>query len=300
MIFVSVIIPVYNDCRRLRLCLEGLQNQSYSVNDYEVIVVDNVSTEDIRSIVEEFTCCQYATEKKKSSYAARNKGISLAKGKILAFTDSDCIPDIDWIEKGAAYFQNNQNLDIVGGEIEFIYYRQQPNLFELYDATSYLQQKTYVNDVRFAATANMFCRKESIDRIGLFNDELQSGGDLEWGKRAYREGCTMVYSYDACVKHPARKTFSGILKKDRRVIEGIFKIRALWSQTSRKLMLSIFLDALPPLFYIISLSKKHDIKAGYLLLLFFLKWILKWFHMIVKLKLVFLYWKQNKIQNMKR
>ena len=101
-LFVSVIIPVYNDSERLKLCLEALENQTYSKDLYEVIVVDNASEEDIKSIVGQFSQAKYTYESQSGSYVARNKGISIARGEILAFTDSDCIPASDWIEKGVA------------------------------------------------------------------------------------------------------------------------------------------------------------------------------------------------------
>jgi cellulose synthase/poly-beta-1,6-N-acetylglucosamine synthase-like glycosyltransferase len=84
--FVSVILPVYNDAEALHRCLYSLQKQT------EVIVVDNGSTEDNpQSVVSEFPGYQYSVEAKIGSYAARNKGISLANSEVYAFIDSDCV-----------------------------------------------------------------------------------------------------------------------------------------------------------------------------------------------------------------
>ncbi|NJR32909.1 MAG: glycosyltransferase, partial [Chamaesiphon sp. CSU_1_12] len=68
--FVSVIIPVFNDAERLRLCLEALQNQTYPQNLYEVIVVDNGSNpdEDVKSVVAEFGQAIAAFEPTPGSY----------------------------------------------------------------------------------------------------------------------------------------------------------------------------------------------------------------------------------------
>ena len=102
--FVSVIIPVYNDSARVKICLEALEKQTYPQNLYEVIVVDNASDEypAIKDVVCQFSQAIAAYESRPGSYAARNKGISLAKGDIIAFTDADCIPAKNWIEKGVA------------------------------------------------------------------------------------------------------------------------------------------------------------------------------------------------------
>jgi len=96
--FVSVIIPVYNDPIRLRTCLQALEEQTYPKSMYAVIVVDNGSDESIEPIVAEFSQMKTSYEPHPRSYAARNKSLSPARGEVIAFTDSDCIPAPDWIE----------------------------------------------------------------------------------------------------------------------------------------------------------------------------------------------------------
>ena len=85
-------------------CLQALSLQSYNKNNYEIlVVVDNGSTEDIRKVTDNFSQVKYVFELAKGPAAARNKGIEKAKGDVLAFTDSDCIPDKDWIKKRCFY-----------------------------------------------------------------------------------------------------------------------------------------------------------------------------------------------------
>ena len=98
--FVSVIVPVFNNGDRLAKCLKALYVQTYPYADYEVIVVDNNSTERIDSVCEQFPNVRYETESEQGSYAARNRGLSIAKGEVIAFTDSNCIPDAEWIAAG--------------------------------------------------------------------------------------------------------------------------------------------------------------------------------------------------------
>jgi glycosyltransferase involved in cell wall biosynthesis len=82
--FVSIIVPVYNDAERLKICLEALQTQTYPETCYEVIVIDNASDNDIKHEFRRYKNIQIEIEPRKGSYAARNKGISLAKGDYLA------------------------------------------------------------------------------------------------------------------------------------------------------------------------------------------------------------------------
>lgn len=219
--FVSVIIPVLNDLIGLRQTLTALNNQTYPANLYEVIVVDNGSTEDISPIVEKFPQAKLTHESQPGSYIARNKGISIARGEILAFTDSDCIPESDWIAQGVEQLRSVTNCGLVAGKINFHYQKpQQPTVVELYDSTTFLNQKKYVEQLHYAATANMFTTKAVMQEVGNFNSDLKSGGDKEWGQRVYHRGYSLVYGADVCISHPARASLSEIVRKITRTRTG--------------------------------------------------------------------------------
>lgn len=224
--FVSVIIPVFNDSERLKLCLEVLQRQSYNKNLYEVIVVDNGSDDDIKYVVTQFSQAYITDETKPGSYAARNKGISMAKGDVIAFTDSDCIPAHDWIEKGVANLLRVPNCGLVAGRIEIFFQDpEQPTAVELYEGITAFPQKNYVEELKFGATANLFTFRTVIDKVGLFNETLKSSGDLEWGKRVFGSGYNQVYADDTYVAHPARYSLNQLRNKIVRVIGGKYDLQ---------------------------------------------------------------------------
>lgn len=250
-LFVSVIIPVYNDTSRLRLCLQALAQQTYPKDKYEIVVIDNGSTDDVKKVTDLFPKVVLTYEGKPGSYAARNKGLEIAKGAVLAFTDSDCIPASDWLEKGVQHFLATPNCGIAAGKIEFFFQQpSQPNAVELYDSVELLQQKEYVRQ-QWGATANLFTAPVVLDRVGPFNAELKSGGDLEWGKRVAAHGYAVVYSPDSVVSHPARSSFKDIRKKMLRRLGGIYTMAGLnkgdghtvRSQLSQK----IFVKFRPPI-----------------------------------------------------
>jgi glycosyltransferase involved in cell wall biosynthesis len=178
--FVCVIIPVFNDSKRLLLCLRSLYCQTYPYSCYEVIVVDNGSTENIYSICHQFPNVRYLCELGRGSYAARNCGVRAAKGKILAFTDSDCIPAADWIEAGVRSLSQSPDIGIVAGHIEFFYAQSQPSPVEYMDSLMHLQQRYAQRG--YAATGNAFTWIWMFERVGMFNERLLSLGDREWGK----------------------------------------------------------------------------------------------------------------------
>lgn len=219
---VSVIIPVYNDMRRLRLCLDALERQTFPSQCYEVIVVDNGSDEPIDEVVADFRQARLLHESTPGSYSARNTGIRAARGEILAFTDADCIPATDWLEHGVAALGRIDHGGLVGGKLQPILKNPAaPTATELYECTLGFQQETYVRDHKHAVTANMFTSRAIFNDIGLFNSELKSGGDAEWGKRVHAAGCQVVFGNDVVVAHPTRQAWSEVYAQTKRIAGGI-------------------------------------------------------------------------------
>ena len=92
--FVSVIVPVFNEPCRLGACLAALEAQSYAPSRYEVIVVDNGSDPPVGSLSDNFPHSALLQEPTPGSYNARNAGIGLAKGEILALLESPDVVEI--------------------------------------------------------------------------------------------------------------------------------------------------------------------------------------------------------------
>lgn len=217
---VSIIIPTYNDWKRLSLCLNALENQSFPKNDFEIIVVNNNPSD---SMPEGYTIpsnCTLMTEARPGSYASRNAAVKVAGGKIIGFTDSDCIPDKDWIANAIAYFQKNISVMRIGGKVELFYLSGSPNKVEIYDSIYAFNQTGYVKKHGTAVTANMFTYKNVFDKIGLFNEKLLSGGDFHWGTIAFSKGLKIDYVENVVVKHPARHQLSDLIRKEKRVGGG--------------------------------------------------------------------------------
>lgn len=251
--FVSVIIPVFNDNERLINCLEALENQTYSKKLYEVIVVDNGSNESVEKVVEPYTQAFTTHESKPGSYAARNKGISFAKGEVIAFTDSDCIPAPNWLETGVNHLLSIPNCGFVAGKIEIFFKNPNcPTAVELYDSVTFLQQKRYVEHEKYGATANLFTTKKVLDKVGAFNSNLKSGGDVEWGRRVDQSGYLLFYADDSKVLHPARNSLKQIYKKMVRRSGGIYQMSQLEKSRasiifSIQSFLHLFISLRPPI-----------------------------------------------------
>jgi len=224
--FVSVIVPVYNDARRIGMCIEALLRQTYPRELYEVLIVDNGSDDGTVDVVRSYTVKLLVENGKRSSYAARNRGIVHAKGEILAFTDADCIPRNDWIESGVASLKRQQGCGLVGGRIVFYYKKSgRPNAVEIYDSILGLRQREHIENGMFGATANVFTFRKVFEHAGLFDDTLRSGGDNEWGRRVHSLGYGLAYADDAVVAHPARHSFGELYKRLSRLVGGNYSQR---------------------------------------------------------------------------
>lgn len=225
--FVSVIIPVYNDPDRLETCLSALEDQSYPTDAYEVIAVDNNSDDSIEGIVNNFPHAISSFEAKQGSYAARNRGIQVARGNLFAFTDADCIPENDWIESGVRRLEEeDSDVGIVGGEIEMTFQDPgAPKPAEILDAMTGFDQKAVCTKRNFSATANLFTNRHVIEDVGDFDDHLKSAGDKEFGHRVVRNGYCIAYEPEAIVRHPARKSPQALFKKRVRLAKGQYDLR---------------------------------------------------------------------------
>lgn len=220
---VSVVVPVYNDVTALERCLDALAEQDYPAELVEVLVVDNASTDDVSAALSAGSRVRLLHEARRGSYAARNTGVREAKGEVLAFTDSDCVPRSDWLQRGVAALTADPRPDAVGGAIEIFFPhgpdpRTGPEHFEIRHE---FQQRTYIEEWSFAATANVFVTREVFDRVGMFDPELQSGGDTDWGTRLVAGGGRLVYAPEVVVGHPARSGWRELGRKSVRVAGGI-------------------------------------------------------------------------------
>lgn len=266
--FVSVIVPIFNDADRLNLCLAALQTQSYPQSHYEIIVVDNGSDDDqnIGAVVAKFKQAIFTQELLPGSYAARNKGISLAKGEVIAFTDADCIPDCDWLKLGVARLNAVPNCGQVVGKVKVFFANPKfPTPVELYESVTAFPQESLLQKFHGGATANVFTWRYVIDKVGNFNSRLKSNGDMEWGKRVFLAGFEQVYAPEVQVKHPARQTFVELRKRTIRLAGGVFDFHIKPEDSfiqRQKMFARLLLDDLtPPINFIVNTFNNPDLKS---------------------------------------
>ena len=227
---VSIIVPHYNDLQGLDACLTALSNQEgTALFRYEIVVCDNdspVGLAQVRSVVN--GRARVFQSKTPGAGPARNAAVRQARGSLLAFTDSDCIPAPRWLANGIAKVEPNT---IVGGQM-LVSVRDEGNLSgaEAFERVFAFNNKRYVEEEGFSVTANLFCAKASFLQVGPFRSHVSE--DKEWCQRALEMGFTIRYAADAIVSHPARPNWSSLVKKWERIDLESFNLSKERSQLS--------------------------------------------------------------------
>ena len=254
---VSVIIPTFHDWDRLQLCLIALTSQDFPANDFEIIIANNDPADPAPDALDLPANARIIPASQPGSYAARNAALVEATGDLIAFTDSDCIPEDDWLSTAVQYMTDHEDVGVIAGAIHLFAQSDRANPVEICDRIFFLRQDQYAAD-GYAATANVITRKSIIDAIGPFDATLMSGGDKKWTMLAVERGYKLIYGPDIRIRHPARHRLQDMLGKARRVTGGVIaKKRA----TGRRFILPQFDRLIPPWRAAVRIGKTEDIST---------------------------------------
>ena len=197
-IYISIIIPLYNDPAGVKDTLVSIINQDFSKDKYEIIVVDNGSTDSTVDVVNNFKekypeLLKLLIEGEiRSSYAARNKGIKNSKGDILAFVDADMMMQEDWLKRIANTF-NNEDAVYIGYNVEITLDKK--TVSGLYNKLTGFPVKTYIQNCHFVPTRCLLVRKTIFEKVRLFDLRLISSGDFEFGNRIFKKGHIQLFDF---------------------------------------------------------------------------------------------------------
>jgi GT2 family glycosyltransferase len=207
---VTVIVPHYHDMVGLDRCLSALSRQTYPADRTQIVVSDNASPEGEAAIAGMIKArAQLVNVEQRGAAPTRNGGVAIATGDILAFTDSDCAPEPDWIAAGVAALQH---YDVVGGRMTVsVEDERRMTSVEAFERVFAFDNESYVKRKGFSVTANLFCRRADFARVGGFRDGLSE--DLDWCHRATAAGLRLGYAPAAVVGHPARRTWDELTRK---------------------------------------------------------------------------------------
>ncbi len=200
--YISVVVPFRNVEEYIGECVKALLSQTYPRDSSEIIMVENNSTDGSAEIVRRHPRVRLLRESKPGAYAARNRGVAESRGAIVAFTDSDCAPEPDWLE-GIADAMRLPGVRLVQGRQRFAFESVGLSVLSDYEA----QRAAYTfsekkEEIYYGYTNNMAVRRSAFDRAGPFL-ELERGADSVFVRKvAERYGCEAVrYVPQMCVRH---------------------------------------------------------------------------------------------------
>lgn len=216
--FVSVIVPVYNGEAVVGGCIESLLAQDYPKHRYEVIIVDNDSTDRTAEIIKRYPVKYVLEDAIHTSYAARNAGARVAKGEALAFCDADQVSHPNWLTALVSRLQPGYG----GVAGPCVAQQAKGGVVSAYASADtelrWRRDRGQERDVEFAPTCNVLYRREVFERLGGFTAEAKSSGDVEFSRRVGKElGLRIRYVPAAIQYHRARASLGELLKHEARI-----------------------------------------------------------------------------------
>ena len=218
-VLVSVIIPVYNSSKYIQKAIDSVLAQTY--NNYEIIVVDDGSTDNTKAILEQYKDkIHYIYQENQGSAAARNTGIKLAQGELVAFLDADDLWSMpEKLEKQVACFAADPDLGgvntgwrIIDGAGKHLKTVQPWHKAPTLDLETWLKKKC-------VRTSAMIFRREWLEKVGGFDPEIRQSHDVDLILRLSLAGCKTIWLKEetVCYRQHGENTTKDSLKQAKYV-----------------------------------------------------------------------------------
>jgi mycofactocin system glycosyltransferase len=213
---VSVVVPVLNRPDDLVECVQSLLALEYPADRLEIIVVDDASDEDIRAVTAGLPVRVIRQARKSGPAACRNVGTRAGRGKILAYTDSDCVVDPDWLVSLLPYL-NDRNVGAVGGLIVPYSLKRAIDRYEAVNSPLYMGREE--GEVRpnshipFLPTASLLVRRAIWQELGGFDERFPIGEDVDLVWRVRDAGYRVHYVPRGRVRHKYRATLRAFARR---------------------------------------------------------------------------------------
>ncbi len=212
--FISIVVGIRNEERYIEECIESLLRLDYPQNSYEIIIVDGMSTDKTRELVEKYPVRLILNERKNVA-AARNLGVDNSRGDFVAFTDGDCKADPLWLKTLVNEMKNApDDVACVGGpnlifDTDPIFGRVVGYAQETFLGSGGSAQSTNSTKKHYVSSlpnCNAMYRKNTIKEAGYFDERFVVGQDGDLNYRINKNGYKFLYIPEAKVLHHRRGT----------------------------------------------------------------------------------------------
>lgn len=225
---VTVVVPVFNRVNELNQLISALEMQTLSRHDWDLLVCDDGSTEDLKSAINPtFIEIRWLRQERSGPAAARNLGLSGTTSDVVAFTDSDCIPGEGWLEELIRPIEAGE-ADVTGGFVGFDTAEEWIGRCVNYVMTTGIgaagarDPRASIGMRFYPRSGNMAVRTDLARRAGGFPNE-RYGEDVEFGRRLTSHGARLVFVPQASVIHNEKRTIWQAGKEAFR--KGVARIR---------------------------------------------------------------------------
>jgi len=205
---VSIVIPAYNAEEEIPPCLDSLLNQTFPKEQYEIIVVSDGSTDRTEEVIRIYDGAKIIAQANQGPAAARNNGVRASKGDIIVFTDSDCVPEKNWLEEMLKPFSDAEVVGVQGAyrtkQKEIVARFAQIEIEERY-------QKMSRNEwIDFIGSYSAAYRKKEFEEHGGFDTQfpIASGEDADLSYAMSSAGHKLVFNPNAIVYHQHPRTLT--------------------------------------------------------------------------------------------
>ncbi len=220
---VSVIVPAYNAAQTLERCLTALAAQGFPSDEFEIIVVDDGSTDGTADIAARFSTVRLIHAEQRGAAAARNRGAREARGDLLLFTDADCEPTACWIETLCAALVAPR---VVGAKGTYRTRQREwvARFVQLEYEEKYARMRRAAT-IDFIDTYSAAYRRDVFLANNGFDESFPTASveDQEFSFRLAEQGHAMVFAPDAIVYHQHAATLAAYARRKFRI--GYWKVR---------------------------------------------------------------------------
>jgi cellulose synthase/poly-beta-1,6-N-acetylglucosamine synthase-like glycosyltransferase len=220
---VSVIVPAYHAASTLARCLAALDTQDFPRDEFEIIVVDDGSTDNTAEIAARFSSVRLIRAEHRGAAAARNAGARAARGDLVLFTDADCEPTREWIATLCRAFADARVVGAKGA-----YRTRQRGWIARFVQLEYEEKYARMRRARridFIDTYSAAYRRDVFLANGGFDESFPTASveDQEFSFRLAEQGLAMVFVPDAIVYHRHAATLGAYARRKFRI--GYWKVR---------------------------------------------------------------------------
>ncbi len=213
---VSVIIPVKNRPKDISDCLRAISNVDYPESKLEVIVVDDGSSDNTTANIRKFDVRLIPQSVSKGPAACRNLGAGKAKGDILVFLDSDCVPHRDWL-KQIVPFLSLAGMGAVGGVVDNYFDNTCIDRYEAAFSSLNMGERILFGSSTesnfYVPSCNFFIRRDIFNNVGGFTSSMHVGEDVDLCWRMRKRDYFLLYVPFGSVAHKHRSRLGEMLRR---------------------------------------------------------------------------------------